>query len=110
MFYQSPQLGASSGLRGYRNERFTGEQSFLGNADVSYRFQQMKTFLFPITFIVYGGYDVGRVWVTNDTSKKWHSAYGGGLQVRWTDAMKANVSTFYGDEGVRLQFGLGFTY
>ncbi|WP_432411032.1 phosphoesterase [Rasiella sp. SM2506] len=110
MFYQSPQLGAATGLRGYRNERFTGQQSFLGNADISYRFQQMKTFLFPVTFIVYGGYDIGRVWVENDTSTNWYSSYGGGLYVRWTDAIKANVSTFYGDEGVRLQFGLGFTY
>ncbi len=110
MFYQSPQLGAATGLRGYRNERFTGQQSLLGNADVSYRFQQMKTFLFPLTFIVYGGYDIGRVWIENDTSNTWHSSYGGGLQIRWTDAMKANVSTFYGEEGVRLQFGLGFTY
>lgn len=110
MFFQSPQLGATTGLRGYRNERFTGEQSFVGNADFSYRFQQLKTFLFPITFIAYGGYDVGRVWVENDSSDKWHSSYGGGFYLRWTDAIKGNVSTFYGEEGVRLQFGLGFTY
>ncbi len=110
MFYQSPQLGADTGLRGFRNQRFTGQQSFLGNADLSYRFQQVKTALFPITFIVYGGYDVGRVWVENDSSKKWHSSYGGGLYVSWIDALKANVSTFYGDEGVRLQFGFEFSY
>jgi len=110
LFFQSPQLGTATGLRGYRNERFTGQQSFLGNADISYRFQQMKTFLFPLTLIVYGGYDIGRVWVENDTSNTWHSDYGGGLKIRWTNAMEANISTFYGDEGVRLQFGLGLTY
>ncbi len=110
MFYQSPQLGANTGLRGFRNERFTGQQSFVGNADLSYRFQQMKTFLFPLTIIVYGGYDIGRVWVKNDTSEQWHTSYGGGVFVRWTDAIKANASTFYGDEGIRFQFGLGLTY
>ena len=110
VFYQSPRLGANSGLRGYRAERFTGRYSGVGNADVSYRFQQMKTFLFPLTFVVYGGYDVGRVWVSNDTSKQWHNSYGGGVYIKWTDALQANVSTFGGEEGVRLQFGFGFTY
>lgn len=110
MFYQSPQLGATTGLRGYRNERFTGQQSLVGNADISYRFEQIKTFLFPLTIIAYGGYDVGRVWVDNEESNTWHSAYGGGFYLRWTDAINARVSTFYGDEGVRLQFGFGFSY
>jgi hypothetical protein len=110
MFYQSPQLGAQTGLRAYRNERFTGQQSFVANADLGYRFQEMKTFLFPLSIIVYAGYDTGRVWVENTNSSKWHNAYGGGFYLSWTEAIKANVSTFYGEEGARLQFGFGFTY
>jgi len=110
LFYQNAQLGANNGLRGYRDQRFTGRHSFMGNADLQYRFQQMKTFLFPLTFVVYGGYDVGRVWVEDDASNTWHSSYGGGLHLQWTNALNADVSTFYGEDGVRLQFGLGFTY
>ena len=110
LFYQNAQLGANNGLRGYRDQRFTGRHSFMGNADLQYRFQQMKTFLFPLTFVVYGGYDVGRVWVENDASNTWHSSYGGGLHLQWTNALNADVSMFYGEDGVRLQFGLGFTY
>ncbi|MDX1461575.1 MAG: phosphoesterase [Marinirhabdus sp.] len=110
LFYQSPQLGASSGLRGFREERFTGRHSLVGNADLSYRFQKMKTFLFPLTVTVYGGYDIGRVWLREDTSNTWHQSYGGGLQVRWTNAIKANVSSFYGDEGLRLAFGFSLMY
>tara|TARA_R110002124_G_C8974716_1_gene515902 strand:+ start:55822 stop:59448 length:3627 start_codon:yes stop_codon:yes gene_type:complete len=109
-FYQSSSLGAHNGLRGYRNERFTGKHSLLGNVNAIYNFEKVKTFLFPLGITVYGGYDIGRVWVEDDPSRKWHNSYGGGFQLAWTNALKGNMSVFNSDEGARLEFGFALNF
>jgi hypothetical protein len=109
-FYNSTRLGANTGLRGYRAERFTGKHSVLGSADLAYDFKKIKTFFFPLSLSVYGGYDVGRVWIENDNSNLWHPAFGGGIMARWTDALQANANVFTGDEGTRITFGLSFKF
>ncbi|RMA58936.1 outer membrane protein assembly factor [Ulvibacter antarcticus] len=109
-FFQQANLGGNTGLRGYRDQRFTGTSSLLGNANIAYNFKKIKTFFFPIGLSVYGGYDIGRVWVESDTSDIWHDSYGGGFLVNWTDALKGNFSSFVSEEGTRLSFGFAFSY
>ena len=108
-FYQSPSLGANSGLRGYRNQRFIGEHSLVTNANLIYNFPKIKTFLFPLGVSVYGGYDLGRVWIDNEESEVWHDAYGGGFNLEWTEALQGKFSVFNGEEGVRVEFGFGLS-
>ncbi|MDC7995371.1 phosphoesterase [Altibacter sp. HG106] len=110
VFYLSPNLGASNGLRGYRNQRFTGFHAALGKADLSYRFQKMKTFLFPLSIEIYGGYDIGRVWTTSDTSDVWHDAYGGGIKMFWTHALQGRASWFTGEDGSRVTAAFAFQF
>ncbi|PKA84371.1 hypothetical protein ATE92_2559 [Ulvibacter sp. MAR_2010_11] len=105
-FYHSPQLGAETGLRGYRNERFTGKHSLAGSADLIYNFRKLKTFIFPLEVSVFGGYDLGRVWIENDTSEIWHNSYGGGFIIQWTQMLQGNFSTFKSEEDTRIAFGL----
>ncbi|MCW9036430.1 phosphoesterase [Altibacter sp.] len=109
-FYQSAQLGAARGLRSYRNERFTGDQNLLGSADLLYSFEELKTFLFPLAINVFAGYDVGRVWVSDERSRQWHESYGGGVLLKWTDAILGNVSAFHGAEGWRIAYGFGVSF
>jgi len=109
-FYQSAQLGNRSGLRGYRAQRFTGMNSLVGNADLFYNFQELKTFLFPIGISIYGGYDIGRVWVKDENSKVWHSSYGGGFIFKWTDAIQGQFSIFRSEEDTTIKFGFGLTF
>lgn len=109
-FYQSAQLGAENGLRGYRNQRFAGDGSIAGSADFIYNFERIKTFFFPLTLSAYAGYDIGKVWVENQSSGTWHDDYGGGFVLKWTEAIKAKAQYFQGDEGGRLEFGFAFRY
>ncbi len=109
-FYQKAQLGGNTGLRGYRDQRFTGDSSLAGSAEVSYTFEKIKTFLFPLTCSVFGGYDVGRVWVKQESSNIWHDSYGGGVVLKWTNAIKGGFSAFNSDEGTRLSFRLAIRY
>ncbi|OAB77353.1 metallophosphoesterase [Cochleicola gelatinilyticus] len=109
-FYQQARIGANNGLRGFRNDRFTGDHSLTGTAELSYSFEPIKTFFFPLNFSVYTGFDTGRVWVANNTSNRWHHSLGGGFMVQWTEALHFDLSVFNSDEGSRFGVGFQFSY
>ena len=106
-FYQGATLGANTGLRGFRNERFTGESALVGSADLRYSFKRTRTGLLPIQIGIFGGYDVGRVWVSGEDSDIWHDDYGGGLWVNAIDTISGQLGVFTGDDGLRINFGFG---
>ena len=109
-FYQGAQLGADTGLRGYRLERYTGKSSFGTGADLRYSFNTVKTSFLPFQPGIYVGYDLGRVWVDSQNSDKWHDSYGGGIWINSADAIQGNFSLFAGEEGTRFQFGIGLKF
>ncbi|MGB3776388.1 MAG: phosphoesterase, partial [Leeuwenhoekiella sp.] len=109
-FYQSAQLGQGTGLRGYRFNRFSGKRAMAGSADLRYAFNSFRTKLFPLQLGVFGGYDIGRVWVPDNTSRQWHNSYGLGFWVNSADALSGTVNFFSGDEGLRVSLGFGYNF
>ncbi len=116
-FYQGATLGANSGLRGYRNERFTGKSAFVQSTDVRLNFLNLKTGLLPISIGVFGGVDYGRVWVDDNlvfdtvfNENDWNTSVGGGIFMNMAGMMSANISAFNSDDGLRLAFRLGFGF
>lgn len=110
-FYQAASIGGTDGLRGYRNQRFTGKRAYYQNTDLRYSFNTIKTPLIPIQIGLYGSFDYGRVWTPDfDYSKKWHNTSGGGLFINGADLLTANLGVFNSDDGVRATFGLGFGF
>jgi len=59
---------------------------------------------------VYASFDYGRVWLEDDSSKKWHNTYGGGFFINAVDVLSANIGAFNSTDGVRVAFGLGFGF
>lgn len=104
-FYHAPSIGGDNGLRGYRDERFTGKTSFTQSSNLLVRVKKIVTAVVPITFGVYGGFDYGRVWVPNDTSNTWHTSYGGGLWIGALNALGFNVGYFVSEEDAIIQVG-----
>ncbi|MEH6765647.1 MAG: metallophosphoesterase [Aequorivita antarctica] len=110
-FYQAASIGGTDGLRGYRNQRFSGKRAFYQNTDLRYSFSNLKTTLIPIKIGVYGSFDYGRVWLPNyDYSEKWHNTYGGGLFINGAELLSANLGVFSSEDGIRVAFGLGFGF
>lgn len=109
-FYQAASIGGNEGLRGFRNQRFTGQQSLFQNTDLRYTFKSMKTNIIPIRLGMYGGFDYGRIWMKNDYSNKWNNSYGGGLFINGAELLTANLGVFNSIDGVRLAFSLGFQF
>lgn len=109
-FYHAAVIGGNNGLRGFRNERFTGKQSFYQNIDLRMPLGGLRTSIIPIRFGLTGSFDYGRVWVTNDMSKQWHNSYGGSLWVSGVEAITANIGYFNSFDGGRIVFALGFSF
>ena len=109
-FYQGASIGANDGLRGYRNQRFTGKNAFYQNTDIRLNLRKIKTGLMPLHIGLFSGYDYGRVWLENDTSNTWNSSFGGGIFLNGADMLALNIGVFKGKETARIAFSLGFSF
>ncbi|WP_046756292.1 metallophosphoesterase [Kordia jejudonensis] len=109
-FYQGASLGARTGLRGFRHERFTGKSAFVQSTDIRLNLRKIKTRLLPVNVGLFGGFDYGRVWAENDPSKKWNTSLGGGIWLSGADMLTARFSLFSSDDGGRFAFGVGFGF
>jgi hypothetical protein len=100
----------SSTLRGWRQERFAGDASLYGNAEI--RFFLTKFFLLlPVDLGAFGLADAGRVYVSGESSDTWHSAFGGGLWVSFLGRGNTmSVSMAHGREGNGFYFRTGMLF
>ena len=109
-FYQGAAIGGIDGLRGFRNQRFTGKTAYYQNTDLRVRLTDLKTGILPSTFGFFGGFDYGRIWLPGDQSDKWHTSYGGGIFLNASNFITARTALFQSSDGPRLTFGLGFGF
>ena len=106
-------------MRGYRNERFTGESAFVQSTDLRLNLRKVKTGLLPLNIGIYGGFDYGRVWVDDEliitgntafNQNTWNTSIGGGIFANAADVITFNLSAFNSDDGLRLAFKMGFGF
>ncbi len=109
-FYNAANIGGKDGLRGYRNQRFTGDTSYYQNTDIRYNLRSMKTGIIPIQIGLFGGFDYGRVWLEGEDSNDWKTSYGGGLSIVGAEMLNVNLSIFNSLEGAYFKVGLGFGF
>ncbi len=67
-----------STIRGYRQQRFAGDEMVFGNVDVRVFLKRVKL-IFPGDVGVLAFSDVGRVFLDGENSDDWHWSAGGGL-------------------------------
>src|SRR6266446_4284288 len=83
-FFESAFLGGRSTLAGYHSHRFAGDASVYGGAEL--RLALGKAFVaLPAEWGIYGGGDVGRVYVDGESPGGWHGSGGGGLWLAFLD-------------------------
>ncbi|WP_165021698.1 hypothetical protein [Dysgonomonas sp. ZJ279] len=102
-FYQA----ASVELRGFRDNRFIGRQSFYQHTDFRYDLGRLKNPFTPINYGVFTGFDHGRVWLPNEHSRTWHISYGGGFWLTLLKKYTGKFSYFSSDDGNRFYIGIG---
>ena len=109
-FYNAASIGGIDGLRGYRNQRFSGNRSFYQNTDIRFNLRKVKTELLPLQIGIFGGFDYGRVWLDNENSSDWKTSYGGGFWLVGAEMINLNLSVFRSKDGTYAKFGLGFGF
>ncbi|MFS4493479.1 phosphoesterase [Maribacter sp. 2308TA10-17] len=109
-FFQAANLGATDGLRGFRQQRFTGKRAFSQSTDLRISVGKIRNSIIPISMGVYAGFDYGRVWIANDTSKEWRTSSGGGFYFSLGGFTALNLAYFNSDDGGRFTFGLSLPF
>jgi hypothetical protein len=110
-FYQGATLGGDYDLRGFRNQRFLGNQSFFQSSDIRYAIGDIKKSIIPMSYGIFAGFDYGRVWLDGEASNKWHQSIGGGIWLNALSTLTTRLTYFKSaDDQGRVTFGLGFGF
>ncbi|MGB3774292.1 MAG: hypothetical protein WA951_03455, partial [Leeuwenhoekiella sp.] len=109
-FYHAPALGGDNGLRGFRDQRFTGDAYFYQSSDLRVRLKEYTTGILPVTIGIFGGFDYGRTWLSGDPSSKWHNSQGGGIWISGASSFGLSFGYFNSVETNIFQVGFGFGY
>lgn len=109
-FYEAAFLGGPQTLRGLQKERFAGDASIFGNAELRLTLGK-AVFVVPGEYGIFGLADAGRVYREGESSDKWHPAYGGGMFFSVLDL--STVFTFSiasSEERIAVYFKAGFWF
>jgi hypothetical protein len=97
-FFQAQYLGGTDNLRGFRKYRFAGKSMLFNNTELRIKLADFRTYLLPGSIGILLFNDIGRVWVENDNSSKWHNGFGGGLWVAPLKRLAITASITRSDE------------
>lgn len=105
-FYQA----ATTELRGFRNNRFIGKRSLYQYSDLRLDMGRIENPFTPLSYGIFAGVDHGRVWFPDNSSKGWHTSYGGGFWLTLFEKFTGEFSYFGSMDSGRFTFGLGFSF
>jgi hypothetical protein len=109
-FFEAAFLGGMESLRGFEKNRFAGDASLLGTAELRVPLGH-ATLLFPAEFGALAFVESGRVYVDHQRSDRWHASWGGGVwyaPVSRDYAVSATLARSV--EGTRLDVTTGFAF
>ncbi len=109
-FQEAAFIGGASTVRGLYNDRYAGDASAYGNAELRFH---LFDFGLPVPgqFGLLGLADAGRVWLTGESSGTWHHAFGGGIWLDYLDrrsTVSAVVARAEGRTGFYMRTGFAF--
>ncbi|AEW03468.1 hypothetical protein A4D02_19220 [Niastella koreensis] len=109
-FYQSAFLGGHENLLGFRQYRFAGEHMLYNNLEFRIKLANFASYILPGQFGVTGFYDVGRVWVKDESSNVWHQGVGGGIYFAPAQMAVFQLQMGYSNEGWYPYIRMGFRF
>jgi hypothetical protein len=107
-FFQAMSLGVgNNNLHAFRKNRFLGKSLAYGTLELRLKLFEIKSYLFPGPFGLKGFYDIGRVWMDGESSRKWHSGYGGGIYFIPFNLFVVSFTAGFTSNEKLLNFNLG---
>ncbi len=103
-------VGGGATLRGFPQQRFAGDGSLYGSAELRIPIARVYIFV-PGSLGVFALGDTGRVYFTGESSNQWHSAAGGGFWFALLDAANTvSVSIASSEEGTGVYIHAGLSF
>lgn len=111
-FYKYTALGQLQNLRGFVQNRFSGDASAYLNSELRFHVGQVNSSFLPFRYGLLTFYDQGKVWYKGEATGGWHHGYGGGFYIspfaeRFTFSVLLQHSR---EENILFQFGAGFRF
>ncbi len=109
-FHEAAKLGNNENLRAYRETRFYGDASFYVNTEVRIRMKKFQSYILNGTAGVLLFNDIGRVWLNDEKSNRWHNGTGLGFWFSPFDMALLNVSYAISSEDQLLNFSVNYQF
>ncbi len=109
-YFEAAFIGDRNTVRLGREQRYAGDASAYGSAELRLRLTRM-TLVVPADVGIFGLADAGRVFLEGESSDEWHTAFGGGVWLGFLSrANTVSVAMASSKERTRvyLQAGFGF--
>jgi Calcineurin-like phosphoesterase len=106
-YFQALDLGENNYLRGFRKNRFTGKSVMYQSTELRFKLFESKSYIVPGDVGLLAFNDVGRVWVKDVTSHKWHDAYGGGFFYSPYNFAIVSATVAFSNEDNLFNFSIG---
>ncbi|MDQ3278214.1 MAG: outer membrane protein assembly factor [Bacteroidota bacterium] len=111
VFPQAQYLGFRQNLRGYRFQRFAGRARFYNNSEVRINLGVRNFYFFKGPVGLIGFNDIGRVWMNNENSDRWHKGHGWGVWLApFGKVVVMGTMTTSEEEKKWLQVSFGFQF
>ena len=109
-FFKAAFLGGGDNLRGYNRERFSGDASLFGQAELRFYLTDIKLIVNG-RFGFFGFAETGRVFIEHDNSEKWHPSYGGGFWISYLNkTVNLNLALANSEETLIFYFLTRFMF
>lgn len=106
-YFQALSLGENNFLRGFRKDRFSGRSLLYQSTEFRFKLFDSKSYIVPGAVGLIAFNDIGKVWTQNQTSRKWHDSFGGGLYYSPYNFAIVSATIAFSDEGDLFNFSLG---
>jgi hypothetical protein len=109
-YFDAAYVGGSRTLRGFPSQRFAGDASLYGSAELRIPLTDMYIFV-PGRVGLFALGDAGRVYLEGESSEKWHVGAGGGLWFSFLNpANTASLAVAASDEGTAVYILAGLAF
>jgi len=109
-FYEAAYIGGATTVRGFVEHRFAGDAAVYGNVELRLSIARFFV-LVPGELGVFGLGDAGRVYLSGETSDRWHAGVGGGLWFSFLSrANTLSVAAAHSVEGTRAYVRAGLAF
>ena len=107
-YFQAMSLGADHpNIHGFRKNRYVGSGMMYGSLDLKVKLFDLDSYIIPGPIGLMAFYDLGRVWMKGQSSKKWHGAYGGGIYFLPFNHFLVSATVGFSGHERLLNFNLG---